>query len=69
MLNILGFTFDSHSIKIKYFKINPINTFSPISTEGGVGVQILDLLVGMFYNMPKVLSYKFQSHSIKIENF
>ena len=27
--------FQIHSIKIKDFKINPINPFNPISTKGG----------------------------------
>ena len=28
-----------------------------------------NLLLGMSYNMPKMLGSKFQSHSIKIDNF
>ena len=36
-----------------------------LAPRGG-GVQILILLLGMSYNMPKLLSYKFQSPSIKI---
>ena len=32
------------------------------------GVKILNLLLGMSYNMPKVLCSKFQSHKIQIED-
>ena len=62
----LSFDFQSHSIKIKDFKINTINPFNPNNTEGGV--KILNLLPGVSYNMPEVLSSEFQSHSIKIED-
>ena len=62
----LSFDFQSHSIKIKDFKINTINPFNPNNTKGGV--KILNLLPGVSYNMPEVLSSEFQSHSIKIED-
>ena len=32
-------------------------------------MKILNLLLGMSYNMPKMLGSKFQSHIIKIEDF
>ena len=67
MPKMLSSEFQTCSIKIEDFKINPINTFNPISTNGGS--NILSILLGMSYNMPKMLSSKFQSHSIKIENF
>ena len=35
MPKMLSSEYQSHSIKIEDFKINPINTFNPISTEGG----------------------------------
>ena len=35
MPKILCSEFQSNSIKIKDFKINPINPFNPISTKGG----------------------------------
>ena len=35
MPKMLCSEFQSHSIKIKDFKINPINPFNPISTKGG----------------------------------
>ena len=63
---MLSSKFQSPSIKIDDFKINPINPFNPISTKGGV--KILSLLLGMSYNVPKMLSSKFQSPSIKIED-
>ena len=55
------------SIKIKYFKIKPIDPFNPISTKGGV--NILNLLLGMFYIMQKKSNSEFQSLSIKIKDF
>ena len=60
--------FQSNSIKIEDFKINPINHFNLISTKGG-GVNILSLFLGMSYNMPKMLSSKFQSPSIKVDKY
>ena len=59
--------FQSHSIKIQDFKINPINPFNPISIKGGV--KTLSLLLEMSYNMPNILTSKFQSPIIKIEDF
>ena len=44
------------------------STINPISTKGGGG-KILNLLLEMSYVMPKKLSFEFQSHSIKIEDF
>ena len=67
MPKILGFKFQSHSIKIEDFKINPINPLNPISTKGVS--ENLNLLLGMSCNMPKMLSFKFQSYSIKVEDF
>ena len=64
---MLSYKFQSDSIKIEDFKINPINPFNPIGTKGG-GVNILNLLLGMSYNMPKMLCSEFQSPSIKIED-
>ena len=32
-------------------------------------MNILNLLLGISYNMPKMLSSEFQSHSIKFEDF
>ena len=59
--------FQSHSIKIEDFKINPIYMFNPISTKGWV--KMLNLLLGISYIMSKMWSSKFQSNSIKIEDF
>ena len=59
--------FQSHSIEIEDFRINPINPFNPISTKGGV--EILKLLLGMSYNRHKMSRSKFQSHSIEIDDF
>ena len=42
--------YHSPSIKIEDFKINTYNPFNPISTKGG-GVNILNLLLQMSYNM------------------
>ena len=67
MPKILGFKFQSHSIKIEDFKINPINLLTLLAPRGGV--KILYLFLGMSYIMPKKLSSEFQGHSIKIENF
>ena len=66
MSMMLRSKFHNHSIKIEDFKINPINPFNPNKTKGGV--KILNLLLGISYNMPKVLCSKFQSRSIKIED-
>ena len=66
MLKVFSSEFQSNSIKIEDFKINPINPFNPISTKGGV--KMLSLLLGMSYNMPKVFSSEFQSNNIKIED-
>ena len=63
----LSSEFQSHSIKIEDLNINPINTFNPNNTKGGV--KMLNLLLGMSYNMPKMLSSEYQSHSIKIKDF
>ena len=63
---MLSSEFQSHSIKIDDFKINPINYFIPICTKGGL--KMLNLLLGMSYNMPKMVGSKFQSPSIKIED-
>ena len=49
-----------------YKRINRVNSFNPISTKGGV--NILNLLLGMSYNIPKMVGSKFQSPSIKIED-
>ena len=35
MLKMLSSQFQSHSIKVEDFKINPIHTFNPISTKEG----------------------------------
>ena len=67
MPKILGFKFQSHSIKIEDFKINPINLLTLLAPRGGV--KMLNLLLGMSYIMLKMLSSEFQSHSIKIEDF
>ena len=67
MSKILSFKFQSHSIKIEEFKINPINLLTLLASRGGV--KILYLFLGMSYIMPKKLSSEFQGHSIKIENF
>ena len=40
MIRELNSKFQSHGIKIEYFKIIPINPFNPISTK--VGVKIRD---------------------------
>ena len=64
---MLSSEFQSCNINIEDFKTTPINPFNPISTKGG-GVNLLNLLLGMFYNMHKMLSSKFQSHTIKIQN-
>ena len=53
MPNMFSSEFQSNSIKIKDFKINPINHFNPISTKGGV--KIINLLIRMSHNMPKML--------------
>ena len=52
------------NFEIEDFNINPINPYNPLSTKGGV--EILSLFLGMSYNMPNMLSSKFQSPSIKI---
>ena len=66
MSMMLSSKFHSHNIKIEDLKINPINPFNPNKTKGGV--KIKNLLLGMSYNMPKVLCSDFQSHSIIIED-
>ena len=63
---MLSSKFQSNSLKIEDFKINPLNTFNPISTKEGV--KILNLLLVMSYNMPNRAGAKFQSLSIKIED-
>ena len=65
----LSSEFQSHSIKIKNFKINPINPFNPNKTKGGEGVNILNVILGMSYNLPKALTSEYQSPSIKIDDF
>ena len=50
------------SITIENFKISPINPSDPICAQGGV--RLLNLSLGMFYIIPKMLSSEFQSHSI-----
>ena len=67
MPKIVALKFQSHSIKIKDFKINTYNLFNPISTKGGV--KMLNLLLQMSYNMSKMVSSEFQSCIIKIEDF
>ena len=59
--------FQSNSITIEDFKINPITPYNPISTKGVLKIQ--NLFLGMSYSMPKMLSSKTQSHSFKIEDF
>ena len=61
--------FQSHSTKIEDIKINPINPFNLSSTKGGGGVKMVNILLGMSYNMPKMVSPEFWSHSIKIQDF
>ena len=65
---MLSSEYQSHSIKIENFKINPINPFNSIRTKGG-GSKHLNLLLGVSYNMPKMVGSEFQSLSIKIEDF
>ena len=67
MPKVLCSKFQSRSIKIEDFKINPINLLT-LSTPRE-GVTILNLLLGMSYNTPKMLCSEFQSRSIKIEDF
>ena len=57
MPKVFSSEFQSNNIKIEDFKINPINTFNPISTKGGV--TILNILLGMSYNILKMLISKF----------
>ena len=45
------------------FKIKTINPFNPNQHK------MLNVLPGMSYNMPNMLSSEFQSHSNKIEDF
>ena len=66
MPKMLSSEYQSHSIKIEDLKINPINSFIPISTKGRV--NFLNLLLRMFYIMPKMVGSEFQSPSIKIED-
>ena len=74
---MLSSEYQSHSIQIEDFKINPINPFNHFSTKGRVKMsnlllgifKILNLLLGMSYIMPQKWSSVFQSHSIKIEDF
>ena len=49
---------------MKISKFNLLILLTPISTKEGV--EISNLLLGMSYNMPNMLSSEFQSHSIKI---
>ena len=66
MPKMLSSEYQSHSIKIEDLKINPINSFIPISTKGRV--NFLNLLLRMFYIMPKMVGSEFQSPSIKIDD-
>ena len=58
--------FQTCSIKIEDFKINPINPFYPISIKGGS--EDFKCITKMYYNMPKKLRSEYQSHRIKIED-
>ena len=64
---MLWFKFQSDSLKIEVFEINPITTFNPVSTkkEG----KKLNLLLRKSYNLFKILYFKFQSRSIIIWEF
>ena len=54
MSKILISQFQSYSIKFHNFKINPINSFNHISTKRE-WVKIVILLLGISFNMPKML--------------
>ena len=54
---MLSSEFQSNSIKIEYFKIDPLNPFNPITTMGWS--EMLTLLLEMSYNMTKMFSSKF----------
>ena len=63
---MLSSKFQSHSIRFEDFKINPINPVNPITTKRGS--KHLNLLLGMSYNVPKMVGSEFQSPSIKIDD-
>ena len=48
-------------------KLNQLILLTPISTKDGE--EISNLLLGMSYNMPRMLSSEFQSRSFKMEDF
>ena len=64
---MLSSEFQSPSITIEDSKLNLLIILTLLAPRGGV--EILNLLLGMSYNMPKMLSSEFQTCSIKIEDF
>ena len=66
MPKMLSSECQSHSIQIEDFKNNPINPFNPFSTKGEL--KMSNILLDISENMPKILGFKFRSHSIKIKN-
>ena len=64
----LSFKVQSDSMIIEDLKIIHINLFTLLAPRGE-GVKILNLLLQMSYNIPKMLSSEFQTCNIKIEDF
>ena len=54
------------ALKLRISKLTLLILLTLLAPRGGV--KILSLLLGMSYNMPKMLCSEFQSHSIKIED-
>ena len=64
---MLNSEFQSPSIKIQDSKLILLIILTLL--EPREGVKILNVSLGMSYNIPKILSSEFQSCSIKIEEF
>ena len=64
---MLSSEFHSPSIKIQDSKLTLLIILTLLAPRGEV--NILNVILRMSYNMPKVFSSKFQSDSIEIEDF